>query len=111
MDFLDFGTFWWFYLIGVFSGSFGLNDLLKYREKRERAQQEELVKTFVEMVQGGKKRTHAEKLEDLFSQSPPFISEEFYNQLLRLHNGGFSYPLAMKIIFKKYTISAQNLCG
>ena len=52
---------------GIFLVTFGLNDLLKYMENREHIQQQELVQTLVEIIQGGKKRTHAEKLEDLFS--------------------------------------------
>ena len=53
------------------------------------------------MVQGGKKRTHAEKLEDLFSQSSPFIPEEFYNQLLCRHGRGFLLPSRHENNFQK----------
>ena len=59
------------------------------------------MKTLVELIQRGKKRTHAEKLEDLSSQSPPPIPEEFYNQLLRPHNRGFLLPSRLKDNFQK----------
>ena len=111
MDFLDFGTFWWFYLIGAFSDSFGLNDLLQYREKRERAQQEELVKTFVEMVQGGKSLHMLKIWKTYFLKVLLLYPKSFTINCFAGMTGAFSYPLAMKIIFKKYTISAQNLCG
>ena len=59
------------------------------------------MKTLVELIQRGKKRTHAEKLEDLSSQSPPPIPEEFYNQLLRPHNRGFLLPSRLEDNFQK----------
>ena len=63
----------------IFLVTFGLNDLLKYMENREHIQQQELVQTLVEIVKNGKKRTHTENLEELFSQNSPPLPEEFFN--------------------------------
>ena len=74
--------------------------------KTDRAQQEELVKTFVEMAQGVKSVHMLKNWRTYFLKVLLLYPEEFYSQLLRLHNRAFSYPLATKIIFKKCTISA-----
>ena len=97
LDFLDFGTFWWFYLIAGFSfWGLGFNDLLQCMEKHEHSQREELVKTLVEMVQKGKKSSTGWKSgRIIFSKFPPplfFLPETFYNLLLHLPKQGFLLP-------------------
>ena len=79
----------------------GFNDLLKYMEKHEHSQREELVVTLVEITQKGKKLNILEIWKNYFLQVPLLYPEAFYNLLLRLPKQGFLLPSRHEYNFYK----------
>ena len=107
LDFLDFETLGGFYLIaGFFFWGLRFNDLLQCMEKHEHSQREELVVTLVEITQKGKKLNILEIWKNYFLQVPLLYPKRSTIYCFAYLSRAFFCPLAMNIIFKKYTISA-----